>query len=236
MKYSGSLVKKEREDIFKLFIDSEKLKFSEIEKRIGIRSNMVSYHLGEMVKEGLLEKQGDHYQLTAKAETYIPLFELVTGQEISPVAVVLAAVLHEGKILLIKRQKRPYKGYWALPGGKILLGESIPEASARIVEGKARVKANFSSSNAIMYENVVQDDIIKHGFIHIFTNMIALSAELPKSVEAAWFDLDRPIDGKIIPSDKWLIENHLSSEVIIHDVKMKDDGGELSDFRADGED
>ena len=51
MKYTGSLVKKEREEIFRLFLERTKLKFSEIERLTGIRSNMVSYHIEKMQKE-----------------------------------------------------------------------------------------------------------------------------------------------------------------------------------------
>ena len=56
MKYSSGLAKKEREEIFKLFTENRRLKFSEIEKNIKIRSNMVSYHLEQMQKEGLLQR------------------------------------------------------------------------------------------------------------------------------------------------------------------------------------
>ena len=97
MKYSGSLVKEERARIFKLFLNNQKLKFSEIEKETGIRSNMVSYHIEKMQEENLLEKRGEYYYLTKNAEKYIPIFSNIVGEELSPLPVILVALVNKNK-------------------------------------------------------------------------------------------------------------------------------------------
>jgi len=38
---------------------------------------------------------------------------------------------HKGKYLLVKRANKPFKGYWAVPGGHIDPGESAYEAAVR---------------------------------------------------------------------------------------------------------
>ncbi len=48
-----------------------------------------------------------------------------------PKAAVGALVLHKGRVLLVKRGKAPAKGLWALPGGKIELGETMTQAVER---------------------------------------------------------------------------------------------------------
>jgi 8-oxo-dGTP diphosphatase len=40
----------------------------------------------------------------------------------------------DGKILLIKRNTRPFKGYWALPGGRMDPGEAIEQTVVREVK------------------------------------------------------------------------------------------------------
>lgn len=48
-----------------------------------------------------------------------------------PVAATLAAVIHQDRILLIRRANRPDAGRWAFPGGKIRAGETIMAAAHR---------------------------------------------------------------------------------------------------------
>jgi ADP-ribose pyrophosphatase len=42
-----------------------------------------------------------------------------------------AIVIHEGRILLVKRASSPGKGFWAIPGGLVELGETVREAAER---------------------------------------------------------------------------------------------------------
>jgi len=48
-----------------------------------------------------------------------------------PKAAVGALVLNKDRVLLVKRGKAPAKGLWALPGGKIELGETMTQALER---------------------------------------------------------------------------------------------------------
>lgn len=44
------------------------------------------------------------------------------------------------KVMLAKRAEPPYLGYWSLPGGFLLVGESLEEAAFRVLKEKAGVK------------------------------------------------------------------------------------------------
>jgi len=230
MKYSGSLVKKEREEIFKLFLEQDKLKFSEIEKSLKIRSNMVSYHIEKMQEEGLLEKKGMYYHLTKEAEKFLPIIPHIIGQEMSPLPVILVAIVKDNDILLIKRKRRPYKNYWSMIGGKMLMEESYEEASKRLVKEKTGLKCKFISTNAILHEKVIGEDIIKHSFILFFTKVETIGSELKESEygELKWFPLDKLKN--VIHSDLWLIENKLNSNIEINEAIMQEDNGKLINF------
>lgn len=57
---------------------------------------------------------------------------MVTGKyPQQPVIAVGAVVVHKNRILLIRRGKEPAKGEWAIPGGRVELGETMREAVAR---------------------------------------------------------------------------------------------------------
>ncbi|MCK4670299.1 MAG: NUDIX domain-containing protein [Nanoarchaeota archaeon] len=235
MKYTGGLVKKEREKIFKLFLDKISLKFNEIEKAIKIRSNMVSYHLEKMQEEGLLEKRGEYYYLTKEAEKYIPIVSHLTGEKMSPLPVVLVALVNNGKILLIKRNKRPYQGYWAMIGGKMNLEESFEEASIRQIKEKTNIDASFVSVNNVLHERVEGDDMIKHSFILFFTKMQTDTFDFCRTElgELRWFDLSEIDKEKIIPSDLWLLKNKFDSKIDVKIARMKENQGELSSFEVE---
>lgn len=42
-----------------------------------------------------------------------------------------AIVVHEGRILLVKRAGEPGRGLWAIPGGRLKPGETLKECAAR---------------------------------------------------------------------------------------------------------
>ena len=234
MKYSESLAKEERAKIFRLFLNNQKLKFSEIEKETKIRSNMVAYHLEKMSEEGLIEKRGDYYYLTKNAEKYIPIFSNIIGEELSPLPVVLVALINKNKILLIKRDKRPYKGYWSLIGGKMLLEESFKEASLRQVKEKTSLNGKYVSINGVMHERVKGEDIIKHSFILFFTKIETKEIKFIESKhgQLKWLNIkDVGKKEKIIPSDLWLIKNRLNYNADIKIAKMLEKEGKLSNFK-----
>ncbi len=51
----------------------------------------------------------------------------------TPLVGVGAVVVHEDRVLLVRRGSEPLKGHWTLPGGLLELGESVTEGVAREV-------------------------------------------------------------------------------------------------------
>ncbi len=45
-----------------------------------------------------------------------------------------AVVIHEGRVLLIRRGKEPLRGRWVVPGGTVELGETLEAALVREVQ------------------------------------------------------------------------------------------------------
>lgn len=235
MKYSSSLAKKEREQIFKLFLEHNRLKFNDIEKAIKIRSNMIAYHIECMQKDNLLEKRGEYYHLTKDSEKYIPIFSHVVGEELSPLPVVLVAIVRKNKLLMIKRTKRPYKDYVSLIGGKMRLEESFVDTSLRLTKEKTGLDGKFISFNAVMHERVVSDDAVKHSFILFFTKVEVTSEKVVESKHGTlhWFTIKQIEKQKVIHSDRWLIENKFSSKIDVKSAMMQEDEGFLFDFMLD---
>jgi ADP-ribose pyrophosphatase len=60
-----------------------------------------------------------------------------------PSVAVGAVVIHDNRVLLVKRGKAPAKGEWAIPGGKVELGETLRQAAEREIfeETGVRIRA-----------------------------------------------------------------------------------------------
>ncbi len=54
----------------------------------------------------------------------------------------LALVVKDGKILLVKRAKDPDKDKWGLPGGMVEAGETLEQAAMRELLEETQVEAN----------------------------------------------------------------------------------------------
>ena len=48
-----------------------------------------------------------------------------------PIVGVGAVIVHDGKVVLIRRKYEPLKGHWSLPGGMVEIGEALEAALAR---------------------------------------------------------------------------------------------------------
>lgn len=214
-----ALNKEERMRIFELFLDKYTLKFSDIEKQLKIRSNALSYHLEMMKKQGLIEKNGENYQLTEDAESYIPS---LSASGIGPMPVILAAIIKKDKVLLIKRHSRPYKEYWSLIGGKMHMHENIPAAALRKSKEETGIDCTFKSLNAILHERVEGKGKIKHSFMLFFVKLEPNSSKSVKAKDGKWFALSRLNKKDVIPTDYFLIRNKLNSRINIESAHMLD--------------
>jgi ADP-ribose pyrophosphatase YjhB (NUDIX family) len=213
-----------RQSIFQQFLYNKELRFNEIEKLTKIRSNELAYFIQKLVDDGILLKSGDLYKLSDLAEKYIPFF-LETEEALSPLPVVLTACVTDGKVLLWKRNKRPYENHWSLPGGRLRLKETIEQASLRVLKNITFVDGCFLSVNAVINEKHVEQEQVKHAFLLVFTRATPVNSIKEKD-DIKWFDIS-DLPENMIPSDRWLVQNKLDSTVDVKEESITNTGGEL---------
>ena len=63
------------------------------------------------------------------------------------------------RILLIKRATVPFRGYWALPGGKVDVGETVEETVVREVKEETGIEVEIVEKIGEYHENGVQDGV-----------------------------------------------------------------------------
>lgn len=189
--------------ILNQFLYNHKLKFSEIEKQLKIRSNKLTYHLNNLIKKGILIKTNEHYELSETSESLIPY--LSENNTILPV--ILIALEKNKKIFLYTRVKRPFKGKLSLPGGRILINETPKKTCERILKEKFNIPATFTKINSISLEQVKRKGKLIHSFL-----LILVSAKTKKEIK---YVNPKTNKSKIVSSDYKLIINDLDKEIKI---------------------
>jgi ADP-ribose pyrophosphatase YjhB (NUDIX family) len=234
--------KEERERIVSLFAKEHELSFTAIEKATCLRSNHLVYFLKQLQEEGIVEKRpakqpGDAgtnteiYALTARGEHLIPHMQHLTGKENPPLAVVLAAIVDGKRICLLKRAKRPFQGHWGLVGGKLRADETIMEAAIRETQEETGLRVKFDNFCGFCHEHVREKGAVKHSFLLFVCRVSPLdgqgiSATNSNEGDVAWFDFKTVSDEKLIPSDRWFIENMIGKKAPLFFSSVDDDGKE----------
>jgi ADP-ribose pyrophosphatase YjhB (NUDIX family) len=196
-------------DILKLFQYSEKLKFSDIEKALKIRSNKLAYHIKNLTKKGVLEKENNYYKLSESSEYIVPY--IASKETLLPVVLILIG--DNKKVFLHKRNKRPYKNMLSLPGGRILVGESLESAAKRIMKEKFNLEIKYKKLNSISMEQTKKNNKIVHSFI-----LFLVSATTKNKVEL--LEVEK-LKSKTIPSDFKLITEDFNKEMKIQTIYSK---------------
>lgn len=84
-----------------------------------------------------------------------------------------AIVIHEGKILLVKRGVDPGKGLWAIPGGTLRLGETLRECAAREILEETGITIAVGEC-VYVFDLIERDEIGKIKFHFVVADFAAI--------------------------------------------------------------
>jgi 8-oxo-dGTP diphosphatase len=89
-----------------------------------------------------------------------------------PRAAVGAIVVREGKVLLVRRGHSPSEGLWAIPGGRVELGETLQEAAER--EIREETGLSIAAGKPVYTFDVIERDDGGHvRFHYIIVDLLA---------------------------------------------------------------
>lgn len=111
-----------------------------------------------------------------------------------PLLGVSTIVRRDGLVLLVKRARSPFEGYWSFPGGLVELGETLTEAAAREVREEAGIEVEVGEQIETV-EIIHRDEagkVDRHYVLAVFlagwqAGEIAAGDD---AAEARWFDPD----------------------------------------------
>lgn len=129
------------------------------------------------------------------------------------IPVVVGGIIKDGKILLIRRKKKPYQGLWSLPGGKVESCEAVTDAMAREIREETGLHVESMEFLGIVSERIDEGEKAIGGhLIHVFLLNVR-GTNLAKSVEGKlqWFPMEdlSKIEEDAIPTDLFIISHML---------------------------
>lgn len=149
---------------------------------------------------------------------------------LKPCLIVNAVIIDDNKILLIRRVKEPYAGYWGMPGGRIEFAEHIEKAAVREFKEETNINTEFEKLCGIASEIVYENNKSKAHFIIFVCKLKHLHTDIIEGKEGKlkWVDINNLDNEKIIPSDILMIKEFVlkDKKLDIHKIKMKQDGEE----------
>lgn len=146
------------------------------------------------------------------------------------IPVVVAGIIKEDKILLLKRSRPPFKGLWSLPGGKIKFGELVDEAVRREIKEETSIELANTNYKGVVYERIFENNSVVANHIIFVFSCEPKSANLISSEEGEvkWFDRTDfflHIDD-IIPTDFLIVKKMFLNKLVgLYNCSIRQHGG-----------
>jgi ADP-ribose pyrophosphatase len=104
----------------------------------------------------------------------------------SPQLAVGAIVVTGGRVLLVKRSQPPSEGLWAIPGGRVELGETLQQAAEREIMEETGLTIR-ARNPVYTFEVIRRDDAGRVRFHYVIVDLMAdfLSGELVANDDAS---------------------------------------------------
>jgi len=129
-----------------------------------------------------------------------------------PIVSVGAVIIHEGKILLVRRGVEPRRGMWTIPGGAVELGERVQDALIREVREECGLEVEIDRILDVV-DNIVlnsQRDIQFHYVVLDFLVQLKGGTLKPADdvADARWVPLNEAENYDLTPSFRSFFRKH----------------------------
>ncbi|MEM3793921.1 MAG: NUDIX hydrolase [Candidatus Bathyarchaeia archaeon] len=136
----------------------------------------------------------------------------------APIPAVGAVIIHQGKVLLVKRGQDPSRGYWSIPGGVIELGEKAREAVKREVKEECGIEIEVGPVLEVV-DSIYWDAEGRLRFHYVIVDFLAYPKEFnirPSSdvEETRWFSLEELEETPLIPPGTRELLRRVLSQVL----------------------
>jgi len=157
-------------EILKRMLNRPESRYSDLKPQ-HLEANLFVYHLKQLMRLGLIEKQDKLYILTRSGKHYADRVTMESMKiRLQPkIVTVLAIRRSDGKWLMQVRKQQPFTNYKGFPSGKVHYGETLDVAATRELQEKAQL----TDINLTLRGNIVMrfndaEDTINHVIGYVF--------------------------------------------------------------------
>jgi len=133
----------------------------------------------------------------------------------------------KNRILLIRRATLPFKGFWALPGGKVDSGESVEQTVVREVEEETGLRVEILTKIGEYHEEGVQD-AVEYDFHPACFLVKPVGGKIKRQEreieEIKLFDLNK-IPKRLAFAHKFMIQDYILIKTKNRQTKLKGSRG-----------
>jgi 8-oxo-dGTP diphosphatase len=116
----------------------------------------------------------------------------------APIVSVGAVILEGSQLVLVRRSKEPWRGFWTFPGGVVELGEPIREAVLREALEETGLQVEVGDVLAVI-DNVLRDEQGRPRYHYVIVDFLArpvggtlqAASDVDDACWASFADLDR---------------------------------------------
>lgn len=211
----------QKEILYKL-VHARQLRFSEL-KPSSTDGNIFTYHLQQLVKAGLIQKDTNgRYELTAAGKALGITSSLTTPELLLQAhSILLLAVKSGDSWLLRRRLVQPVYGKWGFIHGEPKTDETIIESASRIFTRRTGLNAEFTPRGA-GYIRIFNDQRALESFTHFTLLTAEITKQIPINVddtgENKWFKHPNFADATMIISMADLTTALRTEDFFFHDL------------------
>ena len=131
-----------------------------------------------------------------------------------PIVGVGALIVHNGKLVLVKRGVEPDKGRWSIPGGAVELGEKVREAAVREAEEECGLDIEIVVDRPMdEVDNIATDEEGKFRYHYVLLQFLARprGGKLKSGgdvLDAKWVPLEEVETYELTKSFRSFFEKH----------------------------
>ncbi len=89
-----------------------------------------------------------------------------------PRVAVGAMVIKDGRVLLVRRAQPPSQGLWAVPGGRVELGETLQQAAEREIKEETGLTIH-AGQPVYAFDFILRDDAGRVQFHYVIVDLLA---------------------------------------------------------------